>query len=364
MIRGGTAHMLRLVAAILAIHAGLAGSAAADAPLPVEFVQVERTNLTFDAALTGSIYAKDSVSIGFRMGGRVTEVMVREGDAVTQGQALARTDPLQQEQGVRVAEAALRAAQASLAQAQQARDRAQEMLRRGVGTRAALDNANRAFSSASGGVEQAQTSLEQARRALDDTVIRAPQDAIVIARNAEPGQIVGAAQPVISLASAEGREAVFQIADSPLLRNAIGAEVSLTVIDRPNLQMTGKVTEIAPLIDPATGSVTVRAEIRQAPRDTGLLGAAVTGAVHFPAGTGIAIPWTALTATRQGSAVWIVGEEDRVRLAPVSIGRYTNETVILTDGVDPGQIVVGAGSQLLFPGRKVRDAAQKASLTP
>ncbi|SFX43152.1 RND family efflux transporter, MFP subunit [Paracoccus pantotrophus] len=347
--------MPRLLALILALFA--AAPAMAQAPLRVEFVQVEKAELTFDAALTGTVHAKDSVDVGFRLGGRVIEVLVREGDRVTQGQPLARTDPVQQEQALRVAQAAVASAEAAEAQARQALQRADAMLKRGVGTRAALDAASQALSAASGGLAQARSALGQAQRALEDTVIRAPGDAIVTARRAEPGQIVGAAQAVISLASATGREAVFQSPDTPLLRGAIGAPVTLTGIDFPDLHMTAQVTEIAPLVDPATGSVTVRAEIENAPPTASLLGAAVRGAVHFPAGSGIAVPWTALTSVEGEPAVWLVGDDNRVSLAPVRIERFANGTVILGAGVEPGQTVVGAGSQMLYPGRVVADAA-------
>ncbi|WJS83319.1 efflux RND transporter periplasmic adaptor subunit [Paracoccus sp. TOH] len=351
--------MPRLTILILALLP-FASSARAEAPLPVEFVAVERTELIFDAALTGTIAAQDSVDMGFRQGGRITEVLVHEGGRVSKGQALARTDPLQQEQALRVAEAAVASAEATEAQARQALERADAMLKRGVGTRAALDAASQGLSAATGGLTQARSALGQAQRALEDTIIRAPTDAIVISRKAEPGQIVGAAQAVLSLASATGREAVFQTADTPLLRDAIGAPVSLSGIDFPELRMTAHVTEIAPLVDPSTGSVTVRAEIEDAPTTVSLLGAAVRGAVHYPAGSGIAVPWTALTAAQGKPAVWLVGDANRVSLAPVQIERFTNGTVILKDGVKPGQIVVGAGAQRLYPGREVTDAGTAA----
>lgn len=333
----------------------------AEEDLSVEFVTVQETPLIYDVALTGTIHAVDTVNVGFRQGGRVIEVLVNEGDTVTAGQPLARTDPLQQEQAFRVAEAGVSAADAARDQAQQAMDRAKAMLERGVGTRADLDSATQALSAAEGSLTQALAALDQARRALDDTVITAPTDAVVTSRKAEPGQIVGAAQSVISLASSSGREAVFQTPDSPLLRHAIDAPVSLSGIDLPNLAMTAKVSEIAPLVDSATGSVTVRALIDNPPAGIDLLGSPVKGAVHFPAGKGIAVPWTALTAIGALPAVWTVDAENRTHLVPVEVERFGNGTVILSGGVKPGQIVVGLGSQLLYPGRKVQSASDLAA---
>ncbi|MDT1063143.1 efflux RND transporter periplasmic adaptor subunit [Paracoccus sp. CPCC 101403] len=331
----------------------LAQPALAEDRLAVEFVAVEDAPLTFDAALTGTVRATDTIEIGFRNGGRVVEVLVSEGDTVTRGQALARTDPLQTEQALRVAEASVASAKASEEQARQAQERAQALLNRGVGTRAGLDNANQTLSSAQGALTQAVSTRDQAQRALDDTTIRAPADAIVTARNLEPGQIVGAAQSVITLASASGREVVFQTPESPFLKDALGAPVSLTGIDFPDLRMQATVTEIAPLVDAATSSVLVRARIAHPPPGFELLGSAVRGAVHFPIGRGISVPWTALTASGGAPAVWVVDKDGRVSLAQVEIERFAEGAVILTGGVTPGQVVVGKGSQALYPGREV-----------
>lgn len=327
--------------------------ALAEAPFPVEIITVKVSPLTFDSTLAGSIQARDSVNIGFRQGGRIAEVLVREGDRVTQGQPLARTDPIQQEQALKVAGARLASAVATRAQLGQARDRAAAMLDHGVGTRARLDNADQAFSSAEGAVTQAQTELDQAQRALDDTTLRAPTDAVVTARNAEVGQIVAAAQTVLSLASTRGLEAVFQTPDMPLLNEAIGVPVSLEGIDANVPAMTASVQEVSPLVDPHTGAVTVRAYIDDAPTEAALLGAAVRGTVHFPAGRGIAVPWTALTATAASPAVWTVNQDMRVVLTPITIERFTTEAVIVAEGISAGDQVVGAGSQRVYPGRKV-----------
>ena len=296
----------------------------------------------------------DSVDLGFRLGGRVTEVSVQEGDRVIAGQALAHTDPLQQQQALRTAEAALASASATREQATQANDRAIAMLTRGVGTRAARDQAEQALSQAEGAFSQAQTSLDQAQRALDDTVLRAPSDAVVTARNADPGQIVGAAQPVLSLAALGGLEAVFQTPDDPGLRGAQDVQVTLHPIDVEAPEMIAQVTEISPLVDPRTGAVTVRARIENPPDMANLLGAAVRGTIHFAAGRGIEVPWTALTSKGEDPAVWVVDDQNRVSLTPVRIARFSDRSVVIAEGLTAGQTVIGAGSQMLYPGRVVQ----------
>ena len=87
--------------------------------------------------------------------------------------------------------------------------------------------------------------------------------------------------------------------------------------------------------------------------DTTLLGAAVQGTLHMRAGTGIEVPWTALSATGDRPAVWRVGPDGTVAIVPVEIERFIDGKVVLKSGVSPGNSVVGEGSQLMFPGRRV-----------
>ena len=331
--------------------------AVADEAMRVEFVPVQRATLTGTASLTGTIEPRDSVELGFPAGGRVVEVLVEVGDRVKAGDALARTNPLQQDQALRVAEAALASAEAAREQARQAETRAQAMLDRGVGTRAAADEARQALSQAAGAVERAGNSVEQARRAVEDTVLRAPSDAVVTARAAEPGQIVGPAQSVLTLASLAGVEAVFQVSDSLQLDRAMGVTVALHALDLNAPPMTGRVSEVSPLVDPRTGAVAVRVLIDNPPEGIDLLGAAVRGTVRYPDGTGIQLPWTALTRVGDQPAVWLVQPDGSVVAQIIEIARFVDGHVIVDAGLAPGQTVVGAGSQMLFPGRKVVAAA-------
>lgn len=327
--------------------------------LRVELVMAAEQPLRLELQLSGTIEALDSVELGFPQGGRVVEVMVEEGDRVAIGQTLARLDPVQQAQALNVAEASLAAARATQAQARQAGDRAAAMLNRGVGTRAARDAAVQALSEADGAVERAESQVDQARRALEDTVLRAPDAAIVTMRAVTRGQIVGPAQPVMTLAGLDGLEAVFSAPDDPRLLGTTGQPVRLRTLDIDRPEMSGTVTEIAPLVDPQTGTVLVRVRIADVTGGTALLGAAVRGYLAASVGAGVALPWTALMRQGENAVVWVVDDEGRVDLVPVEISHFGDGEVYLSGGVVAGQTVVAAGSQLLYPGRKVLPAEMR-----
>lgn len=351
--------ILLLPALVLTLGAGGAASAQ-DAPsgdaTPVEFVAVKRAEALIQLSLTGTIEARDVVNAGFREGGRITEVLVSEGERVRRGQPLARIDSLQQQEALNVAQASLAAAGSQVVVARQASDRAETMLARGVGTRAARDAAAEALAAAETAAERARTQVEVSRRALADTTITAPFDGVVTSRGADPGQIVGAAQEVLRVARLDSLRAVFQAPDDPHLDDALGARVLLRPIDHPTVEMVAHVSEIAPLVGPTTGSVEVHAAIDNPDADAGRLGAPVRGTLAFPASQAIWLPWTALMRAGEGAAVWVVGADSRVTLRPITVQRYETGGFFVAAGLEPGEVVVGAGSQMIYPGRLVEPA--------
>lgn len=160
---------------ITAVGAVASPALAQDGLFRVELVAAEERSVRLDLQLSGSIAATDSVEMSFRQAGRVTGVSVDKGNRVTRGQELARLDLVQQNQALRVAEAGLDAARAGLSQARQASERADALLVRGVGTRAARDDALRALSEGKSAVERAESTLEQARRAVRPRCCRDPR---------------------------------------------------------------------------------------------------------------------------------------------------------------------------------------------
>jgi multidrug efflux pump subunit AcrA (membrane-fusion protein) len=85
------------------------------------------------------------------------------------------------------------------------------------------------------------------------------------------------------------------------------------------------------------------------------LGATVVGRLNMDSGPVIAIPASALTRTNQQPAVWIVDPASKtVSLHNVDVGRFDQAQVVVSRGLDAGDVVVTAGVQALHPGQKVR----------
>ncbi|MGC9369951.1 MAG: efflux RND transporter periplasmic adaptor subunit [Paracoccaceae bacterium] len=346
---------MRLLHAAFAV-ALLAGPSLADAPLAVEIVTARLAPDTRELSLTGEVVARDPLSISFPVGGRIASVLVEAGDVVAAGAPLARMESVQQEQALRAAQAGLATAQADHAQAVEDLERQNALLERGATTRISRDSAEDALRISEGVLAQAQADLDRAEKALEDTVLAAPSAATVTERTAEAGQVVGAAQPVMTLALGQGLDAVFDMPEAYLTLDLPSPGVRLTPIDAPGVVIEGKVREISPLVDPATGTVAVTVEIPEgAPGLT--YGDAVRGTITRAETPHVMLPHTAMTARADGPAVWVVDPDSMtVSLRPIRVARFETGRIVVQDGLPEGTLVVTRGAHLLYPGRVVREA--------
>ncbi|MGC9419334.1 MAG: efflux RND transporter periplasmic adaptor subunit [Rhodovulum sp.] len=346
--------MTRMVLILAALWLAALGPALAGPPLAVEIVTVEKRADPREFSLTGEIVARDPVDVAFATGGRLAAVTVEAGDEVAAGTVLARLDSLQQEQALRAAQAARASARAEYRQAKEDFERQERLLARGATTRIARDTAEDALNIAEGTLAQAEADLDLARKAVADTVLTAPGAATVIERLGEPGEVIGAAQPVIRLAVGEALDALFDVPEAMLVSGTPPSEVRLRLIDHPELSFAGRVREVSPLVDTARGTVAVTVSVPEPPAMAGF-GDAVVGTVRFTGAPQIVLPHSALTATETGPAVWVVDPDTRaVSLAPIAVARFETGRIVLDDGLAPGTQVVARGAHLLFPGRVVQ----------
>ena len=341
----------RIVAVTLALTPVSAG---AEPPLVVEIVTARAVSETQSYSLTGEIRARDTLSAAFPTGGRISEITVEAGAEVTKGTVLAQIESVQQEQALRAAEAGLRTADADYRQAHEDLDRQDALLERGATTRIARDSAEDALGIAEGVLGQARAELRRTQKAVDDTVLRAPKDATVTDRLADPGQIVGAAQPVLELALGTGIDAVFEVPEVMMTLDYDPTQIDLSLIDRPDARFTGYVEEISPVVDPITGAVSVRVAVTDPPRGL-TFGEVVRGSAERATAAQIILPYSAISATATGPAVWKV-DPDKMTVTPIPvvIDRYETGRILIASGIEDGTMIVGKGTQLLYPGRVVR----------
>jgi RND family efflux transporter MFP subunit len=324
-------------------------------PRPVRTIAVDLRAEGELVSLTGHVKAKDEVSLAFRIDGRMIARLVNVGDTVTAGQVVARLDPANQENAVRVAEAALQAAEATLTQAKLTFVRQQELLKNGWTPRAKFDDAQQALQTAQAQVDSARAQLRTARDTLSYTVLTADGPGAVTAKGADPGEVVRAGAAIVEVARHGGLDAVFDVSEQIMRtgpREPPPVEIAMTL--DPRIKAMGRVREVSPQADSTTGTFRVKVAIENPP-DAMRLGSVVTGRIRLAPPHRTEVPASALTQAGDHPAVWVVDPQSQtVSLRAVDVGQYEGNDVVLSSGLKTGDIVVTAGVQMLRPGQKVR----------
>jgi RND family efflux transporter MFP subunit len=331
---------------------------------PVRVVTVEKLPGGETVTLTGTVQAKEDVSLAFRTGGQLIERLVNVGDRVEYGQVVARLDAEIERQSLLAARANLAAASAQLADARSTVERYEPLVARGFVARQQFDRAVETRNAAQAQVDAVAAQVAAAENQLSFTTLIADGPGIVTARGAEPGEVVRAGQMIVQLAREGGRDAVFDVPPRVLESADADDDVLVALSADPTAVTKGRVREVAPQADPVTRTFQVRVGLA-APPASMRLGSTVTGTVQLGGTPGIAIPSSALTSSGGRPAVWLFDPgDDRVALRSVEVIRYELDRVLVGGGLNPGEIVVTAGVQVLRPGQQVRLLGDRPVGTP
>jgi membrane fusion protein, multidrug efflux system len=323
-------------------------------PRPVRTVTVEKGAIGDTVQLTGDIRAENEVNLAFRIGGRIIERKGEVGDKVEPDEVLAKLDPQDELNGLRSAQAALAAAEAQEVEARNNFDRQSHLMERGFTTRAIFDQANQGLQTAQARVDDATAQVDIAQDRVSFTELEANVSGTITARLAESGQVVQAGQPIFTVARQDGRDAVFDVPAQVLRAAPVDATVMIALADDPKVTAKARVRTVSPQADPVTRTFQARLSLIDHP-EAMRLGATVTGRLQLEGGSGISIPASALTAIDRRPAVWVVDPQSlTVKLRNVEVERSDPATVVISQGLEPGEVVVTAGVQALHPGQKVR----------
>lgn len=301
--------------------------------------------------LTGAVEAKAETPQAFRVGGQLTAIAVEAGARVKAGDLLAQLAPEEQQADVDAARAALTASQSQLTQAKATLDRQTSLWKQGLTTRSSLDGAQTAYDTASSAADSAAAQLKTAEEALGYTELRASADGQITRRLFEVGEVAPAGSPVLILAEDGPRNAVFNLPESALIDRSPDQSVEVALVSNPEVKTTGRVAEIAPVLDPQTGTIEVKVAI-DAPAEM-VLGAPVIGTTGSLPHKRVILPWSALWSSGGKAAVWVVGADGSVAIAPVEVAEYATGSVVIAAGLSDGQLVVTEGGKLLTPGQHV-----------
>jgi RND family efflux transporter MFP subunit len=329
-------------------------TAAPAAPRPARIVVVTPHKLALVAQGAGRIQSRYVSQVGFEVGGRLMSRDVDTGALVKKGQKLAELSAVDYQNKVTAAEADLNAAKAALAQTAAQEQRFRVLLGKGFATHSQYDDALKALQSAQAAVQSTEANLRIAQNQLGYTQLDAPDDGIVTAAGADPGQVVVPGQMVVEISRNDAREAVFAVAGADIVRARLGLPVAVSLQSRPDIAVTGTIREISPEADITTGTYQVKVMLPSPPPEM-RLGAVVVGRVESDDGQEVAtLPPGALLQSGDQPQVWVVGKDDKVERRTVKLVEFDTDAVVVGHGLSAGEKVVTAGVNSLADGDLVK----------
>ncbi len=316
-------------------------------PVTIAVVQPAATSATITAA--GTVRYRYETPLGFTTAGKIASIRFQEGDRVMPGALIAALDATQVGASLESARAEQQRAQSELA-------RFQQLFEKGWVTRAQVERAEATARAASAQVSTAGFASGTSR-------ILAPSGGIILARTAEPGQVVAAGTQIVVLGETSGGMVLrAPMIDSDIARLAPGMPAMVRLSALGDGVIEGVISEIDARANPSSGAfeVTIALPANPALR-SGQIGTAEFRVAAGPGDTGLAVPASAVFNVRadEGFVYLLDAKGSKVRARAVQIGKVDDRQLIITGGVKAGDRIVASGLGLLTDGARVKPLATR-----
>lgn len=331
---------------------------------------------------TGYVTARRVATVSAKVTGKVAEVLIEEGQQIRAGEVMARLDTTDVERAVSLAEAQAAQSRAQLAEtrvalanAEREWQRQRELVAKKLTSQQAADAAEvqvqslkARLAAQQAAVSVSEQALNQRRQDLDNLVIRAPFDGVVIAKAAQPGEMISPLSAgggftrtgVGTLVDMDSLEIEVDVSESYIQRVSPGQPVEAVLNAYPDWKIPASVIAIIPTADRTKATVKVR--IRFGERDARVvpdMGVRVAflapeQASSAPPLAGVLVPTAAIRREAEASTAFVV-REGKLQRRMVEIGeRIAGQQQVLS-GLAAGERVVLDPGVDLREGQDVRE---------
>jgi membrane fusion protein, multidrug efflux system len=341
-----------------AAKGGRAG-AATDRVIPVVAADAAVRDVPVYLDGLGTVTAYKTVNIHAQVGGRLDKVSFREGQPVKKGEVLAQIDPRPFTIALHQAQAAHARDEAQLAGAKRNLDRFVSVGARLI-PQQQVDDQRALVEQLTGTVASDQAQIETARLQLDYARITSPIDGVTGVRLVDPGNLVSTtdANGIVVVTQMDPIAVLFTLPQDALpdvsREQAKGPlRVEARSRDGGQLLAHGELALVDNLINAGTATMRLKAIFPNPERllwPNQFVKARLLLTVRKDA---LVIPAVAVQRGPQGAFVYVVGDDERAVMRPVTIERIEGETAIVAKGLTAGDKVVSEGQNQLRPGARV-----------
>lgn len=303
-------------------------------------------------ALTGTLTPEAAVDLGFKMPGRVTDVLVERGDHVIAGQVLAQLDGKELDAQAAQARAAIKMAQAQKSLAAESVDWSQRLKAAGVATEQQLSMATSQAGVSGAGIAQAKASVLSIKAVRSELTLTSPIDGVVVSAPTTPGFVANPGMPLFRVEKLDRllfnghlseREAALVSVDSPI-----------TVRTDGGIEATGTVSLMLGSLDRATRRMPIEAVLDNADGKL-FAGSFVDASIKVETPSVLRVPLTALL-TGEVPSVLVVGKGRALVRRPIVVESTLDGWINVRAGLTADDRVVADPGATWRPGDALPDA--------
>jgi HlyD family secretion protein len=326
---------------------------------------------------SGYVTARRQATVSSKVTGKVVEVFIEEGMQVKAGQELARLDASYASRGLALARAEATAAKSALEEtrvrireAQLDYDRAEKLAAGQISSRADLDRARAQLDAArarlaaqSDQLSTAQRNVDLQGQTLEDTIIRAPFDGIVVSKDAQPGEMISPVSAgggftrtgICTIVDMASLEIEVDVNEAYINRVHPGQRVEAVLDAYPDWKIPAHVITAVPTADRQKATVKVRIGLDQRDQrmlpDMGVKVSFITDEPGAAQTTMLEMPKTAVRRDADQDIVFVLKDGKAERRAVKVVSAEGDDARVASGLVDGEQVIVS-------PPAKLKDGAR------
>jgi multidrug efflux system membrane fusion protein len=327
--------------------------------IPVRASVVKRQNVPVFLSGLGTVQAFNSVLIKSRVDGQIIKINFSEGQNVRAGDVLVEIDPAPYEAALAQAQATKLKDQAQLDNARLDFDRQSRLLTTNAVSRQQVDTSRALVAQLEATVKADQAMIDMAQTQLNYSRIRSPISGRAGTKVVDAGNIVRATDStgMVTINQLNPINVTFALpADSlPKVKaSAQSDDVRVVAQDsNGNDLLSGKLTVIDNLINPATSSINYKATFDN-PNEVLWPGQFVNVRIELEVQRDvIAVPATAVQQGPEGPYAFVVGQNRTILKRPLKVRVINKTTAVIDEGLQPGDLVVTEGQYRIQAGSMV-----------
>jgi RND family efflux transporter MFP subunit len=362
---GNIALLALLSASILGCNSRKASEPAAVETVPAHVVESKQQQAPRNIAATGTLHARQSVTLSAQVIGRVLQVLVRQGDSVRAGQTLVVLDDAMLKSASEQAEAAVSAAQHQQMAAQSNADLAastlarykQLQLQKSVSPQE-LDEVSRRAEAAAAQVDalRAQANAMKAQQAgsrdmLSYTRIVAPFAGIVTGRMVDPGALASPGVPLVQIDSAASLQLQATVPESAIASVRQGQKLSVSIDSAFGSDPAATVAEIVPAADASSHTFLVKIDLASSKA----LRAGMYATAQIATGTKqvILVKRSAIVQRGSLSCAYVLDAGNIAQLRYLTLGSSFGNAVEVLSGLAANETLVDSPADRDLAGKRI-----------